>query len=48
MSHKAPGMVGKNMTFSTSSGQPWKTSEPERDKEQQNVVNVPEWERDRK
>lgn len=45
-SYKGPGKVDKNLIFSISSGGPWKTSEQERGKEQQHVVN--NWDRDRK
>lgn len=49
LGHKGPGLEGKNwIFFSTSNGEPWKTSEQERDKEQQCVVSAGEWDGHRK
>lgn len=42
LSHKGPGLEGKNLNFfffPTSNGEPRKTSEQERGKEQQRVVS---------
>lgn len=34
LGHKGPGMLGKSLTCATNNGEPWKTSEQQRDKEQ--------------